>query len=41
MKTLLISLLAPFALTTNVNAEIFDELNKKCLEARDYADCVK
>ena len=40
MKTLLISLPAPFAFTTDVNAEISDELHKKGLEAQDYADCV-
>ena len=41
MKRLLLSLLAALALPTAVNAEISDELHKKCLEARDYAGCVK
>ena len=27
--------------TPSVNAVISDELHKKCLEARDYAGCVK
>ena len=41
MKRLLIPLLAALALPTAVNAGISDELHKKCLEARDYAGCVK
>ena len=41
MKGLLLSLLAALALPTAVNAGISDELHKKCLEARDYAGCVK
>ena len=41
MKRLLLPLLAAIALPTAVNAEISDELHKKCLEARDYAGCVK
>ena len=41
MKRLLLPLLAALALPTAVNAEISDELHKKCLEARDYAGCVK
>ena len=28
-------------LSTAVNAEVSDEMHKKCLEARDYAGCVK
>ena len=40
MKRLLLPLLAAIALPTAVNAEISDELHKKCLEARDYAGCV-
>ena len=40
MKRLLLPLLAALALPTAVNAEISDELHKKCLEARDYAGCV-
>ena len=41
MKRLLLPLLAALALPTAVNAEISDELHKKCLEARDYEGCVK
>ena len=41
MKRLLLPLLASLALPTAVNAGISDELHKKCLEARDYAGCVK
>ena len=41
MKRLLLPLLAALALPTAVNAGISDELHKKCLEARDYAGCVK
>ena len=41
MKRLLLPLLASLALPTAVSAEISDELHKKCLEARDYAGCVK
>ena len=41
MKRLLLPLLAALALPTAVNAGISDELNKKCLEARDYAGCVR
>ena len=41
MKRLLLSLLAAIALPTAVNAGISDELHKKCLDARDYAGCVK
>ena len=41
MKRLLIPLLAALALPTAVNAEISDELHMKCLEARDYAGCVR
>ena len=40
MKRLLLPLLAAIALPNTVNAEISDELHKKCLEARDYAGCV-
>ena len=40
MKRLLLPLLAALALPTAVNAEISDELHKKCLEARDYAGSV-
>ena len=41
MKSLLLPLLTVLALPTHVNAEISDELHKKCLEARDYSGCVK
>ena len=34
-------LLATIALPNTANAKISDELQKKCLEARDYAGCVK
>ena len=40
MKRLLLPLLAALALPTAVNAEISDELHKKCSDARDYAGCV-
>ena len=41
MKRLLIPLLAALALPTAVNAEIPHSLHKRCLEALDYAGCVK
>ena len=41
MKRLLLALLASFALPTAVNAEIPHSLHKRCLEALDYAGCVK
>ena len=41
MRKLLIPLLAAIALPNAVNAEISDELHMKCLEARDYAGCVR
>ena len=41
MKRLLLALLAAIALPNTANAEIFDEIHKKCLDARDYAGCVK
>ena len=40
MKRLLLPLLAALALPNTANAEISDELHKKCLDARDYAGCV-
>ncbi len=40
MKHLLLPLLAAIAIPNTVNAEISDELHKKCLDARDYAGCV-
>ena len=41
MSKLFMPLLAALALPTAINAEISDELHKKCLEARDYGGCVK
>ena len=41
MKRLLLTLLAAIALPNTANAEISDELHKKCLDARDYAGCVE
>ena len=41
MKRLLFPLISALTLSTAVHAEISDELHKKCLEARDYAGCVK
>ena len=41
MKRLLLPLLSALALPDAVNADLSDELHKKCLEARDYAGCVK
>ena len=41
MKHLLLPLLATLALPTAVNANIDSEVHKKCLDARDYAGCVK
>ena len=41
MRRFLLPLLAALALPTFVNAEVSDEMHKKCLEARDYAGCVK
>ena len=40
MKRLLVILIATISLPNTVNAEISDELHKRCLEARDYAGCV-
>ena len=41
MKRMLFSLISALTLSTSVNAEVSDEMHKKCLEARDYAGCVK
>ena len=41
MRRFLLPLLAALALPTFVNAEVSDEMHKKCLEARDYEGCVK
>ena len=40
-KRLLLTLIASMALTNPANAGISDELHEKCLEARDYAGCVR
>ena len=40
MKHLLLPLIAFITLPNTINAEISDELHKRCLEARDYAGCV-
>ena len=41
MKRILFTLLASIALPNSTNAEISDELHKKCLDAKDYAGCVE
>ncbi len=41
MRKIFITLLAALALPTVIKAGISDELHKKCLEARDYAGCVR
>ena len=41
MKRILFLLISALTLSTSVNAEVSDEMHKKCLEARDYAGCVK
>ncbi len=41
MKRLLFPLISALTLSTAVHAGISDELHNKCLEARDYAGCVK
>ena len=41
MKRMLFRLIFALTLSTSVNAEVSDEMHKKCLEARDYAGCVK
>ena len=40
MKKMLFPLISALTLSTAVNAEVSDEMHKKCLEARDYAGCV-
>ena len=40
MKRLLLPLIAFITLPNTINAEISDELHKRCLEARDYEGCV-
>ena len=41
MKRLLLPLLAALALPTAAQAEISDEIHKRCLDARDYSGCVR
>ena len=41
MKRILFLLISALTLSTSVNAEVSDEMHKKCLEARDYEGCVK
>ena len=41
MKRLLLPLLASLALPTFANAEISEEIHKRCLDARDYSGCAK
>ena len=38
---MLFALISALTLSTSVNAEVSDEMHKKCLEARDYEGCVK
>ena len=40
-KRILFLLISALTLSTSVNAEVSDEMQKKCLEARDYEGCVK
>ena len=41
MKRLLLPLFVSLALPNTADAEISDELHKKCLDARDYSGCVE
>ncbi len=41
MKRLLVPLLAALALPTAAQAEISDEIHKRCLDSRDYSGCVR
>ena len=41
MKRLLLPLLVALALPTAGQAEISDEIHKRCLDARDYSGCVR
>jgi len=41
MKSLLLPLLATIAFPTAAQAEISDEIHKRCLDARDYSGCVR
>ena len=40
MKHLLLPLVSAFVLPITVNAEVSEEIHKRCLEARDYSGCV-
>ena len=40
MKHLLLSFISTFLLPINVNAQVSEEIHKRCLEARDYSGCV-
>ena len=41
MKRMLFRLIFALTLSTSVNAEVSDEMHKKCIESRDYEGCVK
>ena len=41
MKRMPFPLISALTLSTSVNAEVSDEMHKKCSEAQDYAGCVK
>ena len=41
MKHVLLSLISAFVLPTTLNAEVSEEIHKRCLEARDYSGCVR
>ena len=41
MKRMLFPQISTLTLSTFVNAEVSYEMHKKCLEARDYAGCVR
>ena len=40
MKHLLLPLISTFVLPITIKAEVSEKIHKRCLEARDYADCV-
>ena len=41
MKSFLLPLITVLALPTAVNAEISDEIHKRCKDAKDYIGCIK
>ena len=41
MKHCLFALITAFALPATANAEVPEEIHKRCLEARDYSGCVR